>query len=270
MPKIAKPRVPRFSTKTLDFIVKGSRQKKDNWLDRNREEYEALVLEPIQNLARTLKAELAKEANGYNFPQKGLARLKRSANKAEEYGAPFREYVSYSAARPRVSRFDHNPNIFFLIYPEDEDGDQVLLAGGLYMPSSRQLRALRETVARDARPFERLFATKEFAASFPDGFSDERISSRVPRGFDKDHPKMDWIRLQAFFVWKPYKKREFTSPDFARTVARDARQIVRLNDLLDLAIAGKLAREEPEPKPARPGLVSRLGDFEAPKRKMDF
>jgi uncharacterized protein (TIGR02453 family) len=269
------PRAPRFSKQTLDFIEKASRQKKPDWLDRHRDEYERHLLEPIQHLARTLKSELGSLANGYHFPQKGLARLKRSANKAEEYGSAFRGWVTYSAARPRKSRFEHNPNLFFLLQPEDEDGDDVLLAGGLYMPSSRQLRALREAVAHDASAFERLFATKEFAASFPGGFSDERISTRPPRGFDKEHPKMHWLKLQAFFVWKPYKRKDFASADFAKLVARDCRQILRMNELIDQAIAGRAPQAQVEADPQaqampRPGLVSHLEKFQAPKRKMDF
>src|SRR5688500_10085180 len=108
---------PRFSRKSLEFILKATRQKSETWLDRNREEYERLILEPMRHLASELKRELAPLAPGYNFPQKGLARLKRSAARAEEYGSLYRDYFHYSAARPRTSRFDSNPNIFLFVNP---------------------------------------------------------------------------------------------------------------------------------------------------------
>lgn len=73
--------------------------------------------------------------------------LKCSADRAREYGSHLKDWISYSAARPRKSRFDHNPNLFFMIYPDHPDGESVLVAGGLYMPSSRQMRQLRETIA---------------------------------------------------------------------------------------------------------------------------
>ncbi|MGZ3688124.1 MAG: DUF2461 family protein, partial [Bdellovibrionota bacterium] len=113
-----------------------------------------------------------------------------------------------------------------------------------------------------------LFASKEFARSFPGGFSDEKSATRPPRGFDPDHPKMKWLKLQAFFVWKPYSKKEFTSAKFPELLARDCRQIVRLNELLDKAISGRwvTSREPAEPK----GLATRLGDIQAPAREMDF
>jgi uncharacterized protein (TIGR02453 family) len=271
------PRPPRFSKDTLQFIRKAARAKRPDWLERHRSEYEKALLEPLQNLARHLKATLGPHANGYNFPQKGLARLKRSADRAREYGAPFKDWVSYSAARPRKSRFDHNPNLFFLINPDDPDGETVLVAGGLYMPSSRQMRSLREAIAKDASAFDRLFADKAFAACFPGGFSDERKSSRPPRGFDPNHPRIEWLKLQAFFVWKPYTQREFTSPVFPETVARDGAQILRLNQLLEQALENRLpaapatASARTRARPASLGSrLEELDGLQAPRRKMDF
>lgn len=258
----------RFHADTLKFIEKAGRQKRTDWLDRNQVDYDRLIRQPMLHLAQHLKNELSDSAIGYRFPQTGLARLKRTADRAKEYGTPFRDWVTYSASRPRVSRFDHNPNLFFMINPTDEDGDQILVAGGLYMPSSRQMRAIRESIACDASPFEKLFASRAFSARFSDGFSNERISSRVPRGFDPSHPRLKWIQLQAFFVWHSYSKKEFTASDFATLVAKDFAQILRLNHLLDQAIAGrKIATNEPA---ATVRGLSRLAEIEAPRRVMDF
>jgi hypothetical protein len=178
----------------------------------------------------------------------------------------YRSWISYSAARPRKSRFEHNPNLFFLINSEDDD-DPVLTAGGLYMPSSIQTRKLRAAIAHNASAFERLFASKEFAEFFPGGFAREKSSSRVPRGYEANHPKIDWIKLQAFFVWRPYSKREFTSKNFPALVTRHWKQILRLNRLLDQVLEGHMAalpRSEPEDKPS---LLDTLEGLPVIKRK---
>jgi hypothetical protein len=198
--------------------------------------------------------------------------VKRSANRIADGDGPFKGWITYSAARPRKSRFEHNPNLYFMIDTEDHD-DPVLVAGGLYVPSSRQLRALRETVARDATAFERLFEDKDFARSFKGGFSRDRTATRPPRGFDPAHPKMDWLKLQAFFVWKPYTMKQFVSPSFPRIVARDWKQILRMNRLLEKAIEGRLPVTVPKPRksaaPAR-DLLDRLEGIALPRRPMDF
>lgn len=131
------------------------------------------------------------------------------------------------------------------------------------------MRSIREAIAKDASAFDELFADKDFARCFPDGFSDERSATRPPRGFDPAHPRMKWLKLQAFFVWKSYSRKEFKSAAFADLVVRDWRQILRLNRLLEQAIAGRLAVAEPaRGKPSK--LLERLTDLGGAPRKMDF
>lgn len=260
-----------FTPATLPFIKKASRQKRVDWLDRNRDEHVTNVVEPLTSIARFLKKELGAEAPGYHFPQRGLGRLKRSSDSAARYGSPFRDYISYSARRPSTSRFDHNPSIFLLVYPSDEDGDEVLLAGGLYMPSSRQLKSIRQAIAADAKPFDRLFRSATFASRFPGGFSDERKSKRSPRGFDPNHPRIEWLKHQGYFVWRSYKKREYLSPGFGALLAKDARQILRLNELLEQAIVGRWVTEKKTARPAPSPILERLdGLSPSAPRPMDF
>jgi uncharacterized protein (TIGR02453 family) len=261
---------PRFSRQSLPFLIKASRQKRPDWLDRNRDEYERLLLNPLKHLAAQLKSELSEWAPGYRFPQKGIGRLKRSANSAAEYGGLYRGWMHYSASKPRVLRFEHNPNLYFLLNPDDRE-DPVLIAGGLYMPSSRQTRSIREAIANDASAFDALFKSRAFSQVFKGGFSLEKSSSRPARGFDPAHPRMHWLRLQAFFVWKSYSMREFTSADFSRIVAKDCRQILRLNALLEDAISGRIAKVRPGLRRSSPSKVSSLIEtVDAPRHKMDF
>lgn len=235
-----------LSRGTISFIEKASKQKKVEWLDKNRAEYEREVIVPLKTIAQHLKTKLSPIAKDYHFPQQGLGRLKRSKLSLQQYGGPIKDYISYSAKRPAQSRFDHNPSIFLLVYPADQEGDEVLLAGGLYMPSSRQLKSIRQAIAVNATPFENLFKSKAFASRFPGGFCDERKSTRVPRGFDANHPQVEWLKHQGYFVWRSYKPKEYTSPSFGDLLVKDARQILRLNDLLDQAIDGRWIFEEPK------------------------
>jgi uncharacterized protein (TIGR02453 family) len=230
---------PQFSKQTLEFLKKASRQKKPDWLERNREAFESHVRFPLQNLSIDIAKRLRAEAPGYHFPKQGLGRLKRSAIRAQEYGSLYRSHVSFTATVPSKSRFDHNPSVFFMIDAEDGEGDEFLLAGGLYMPSSRQLRSIRESIAANPAPYEALFRSATFRAHFPHGFSLERTATRPPRGFDPSHSHLKWLKLQGYFVWKSYRAKEYASSNFSEIVAKDARQILRLNELLEKAISGR-------------------------------
>lgn len=255
---------PRFSSRTIEFLKTAARQKNPNWLDRHQEEYDELIRAPLQHLAKELARELKKDADGYHFPQKGIGRLKRPASRVAEYGGGlFKNYIGYTATRPSQSMFDSNPSLFFMINSDDRDGDEVLLAGGLYMPSSRQLKTIREKIAENAAPFEALFKTKAFAARYPDGFSDERKSSRPPRGFDPNHEKIEWLKLQGFFVWRSYRKKEYSSSEFTKILAADAKQILKLNAILDQALSGRwpeLGKKKSDPSVKEAVLERVSGD----------
>jgi uncharacterized protein (TIGR02453 family) len=286
----------RFSQSTLEFIKKASRQKNPDWLDRNREEYEEVLLNPLKHLALTLRAQVGalRGASGYHFPVQGIGRLKRSAIRAQDSGSLYKDWVPYTAKRPSESRFEQNPSLFFMLNPFDEDGDSVLVAGGLYMPSARQIRAIREAIALDASAFDELFRDRVFKKHFPGGFSLERQMKRLPRGVVADHPRMEWLKLQGFYVWKSYSLRDFSSAEFAEKVCGDWAQALRLNELLDLAVAGRWGRlssgagahqraegSKASPvkneKKERPGKSNEPGDdavwgdeVRAPEREMDF
>jgi uncharacterized protein (TIGR02453 family) len=229
---------PTFSRDTIKFLERAARQKNPNWLDKNRADYETLILEPLKYLATHLKAQIMPEAPSYHFPLKGIGRMRRPAHRVNSTDPEssrasqlYRNWLGYTATRPPESRFERNPSLFFMINSEDKE-DTVLVAGGLYMPSSRQVKALRQAIAEDeyfAEALATLFKSKAFSQSFKGGFSSERTSSRVPRGFDPLHPRMEWIKLQAFFVWRSYSLREFASKDFFKLVERDWKQALRLN-----------------------------------------
>lgn len=268
---------PNFSRQTVDFLRRAGRARSRGWLDARADEYERLLRAPLVHLATTLSTELRSLAPDYHFPTRGVGRLARSAARAQASG-PIKGWVSLTLSRPRKLRFEQPPSIFFMINPEDTDGDQVLLAGGLYMPSSRQLRQIRESIAADASPVRAVFADRAFRARFGTTFSDERQSSRVPRGFSADHAEIDWIRLQGFFVWRSYPMREFASAGFAERVSADARELLKLNRVLEAWTDERVSGNERKARLGAPlgerdrehAMRARIAEVEAPRRPMDF
>ena len=227
-----------FSEASLQFLKLAGKQDHADWLDQNDAKYQQLIRAPLLALADTLKSELAIEAGGYHFPTKGIGRIKKSANKVALDGAQFKDWVSYIATRPSQSRFEKNPLLFFGLLPEDPQWNGVVVAGGLYMASSTQTRRIRQAIADDSKPFKKLFADKKFKKSFMSGFEPMMKGQNCPRGFDANHPDIEWIKLKTFFVCKRLTIEEFSSPDLAKNLVCDFRQLLRLNGLLETAIDG--------------------------------
>lgn len=224
----------KFSKKTLDFLVKAGKQKSPSWLEKNMEEYEKVVRGPFIELAELVKKALQPFARDYHFPSKGLARIKRPDFKVAGGQSQYKDWISMMASRPSKSRFESNPHLFFGLFPNEDH--KILIAGGLWQPSSQQTRLLREAINQDAEPFHQLFSDKQFQASFKTGFYMEDVASRTPRGFSENHEDISWIKLKKFVVYKVISVKDFSSSNFGDMVVKDFKQALRLNHLLDKAI----------------------------------
>lgn len=224
----------KFSKKTLDFLVKAGRQKKSDWLEKNKDEYEEVLRKPFVEFAEKIKSELKPLARDYHFPTKGLGRIKRPAFKVANGQDLYKDWISMIPTRPSKSRFESHPHLFFGLFPNEKD--KILLAGGLWQPSSQQTRLIREAIYKDSEPFHELFEDSEFKKSFKTGFSLDKMSKRVPRGFDEDHPDIEWLKLKNFILMKKVPLKDFSSAKFGDYAVRDFKQALRMNKLLDAAI----------------------------------
>ena len=225
-----------FSEASLQFLTLAGEQTEAGWLEENAARYQRLIREPLAALADSVKKELQTEAPGYHFPARALGRIKKPVHKIGLDGAHYKDWVSLIVTTPSQSRFEKNPLLFFGLLPNAKTWKGVVVAGGLYMASSSQTRCVRQAVADDSEPFKKLFADAEFKKSFKAGFNPMAVAKNCPRGFDADHPDIEWIKLKTFFVSKTLTLKAFSAPDLAKNVARDFRQLLRLNKLLDDAI----------------------------------
>ena len=175
----------KFSKKTLEFLMKAGEQKSPTWLDKNLEEYESLLRGPFIELAEHVKTALLPIASDYHFPSKGLARIKRPDFKVAGGQSQYKDWISMIATRPSKSRFESNPHLFFGLFPNEED--KILIAGGLWQPTSLQARRVREAISKDSKPFHQLFSDKNFRSRFKAGFHMADSATRTPRGFSEEH-----------------------------------------------------------------------------------
>jgi len=88
-----------------------------------------------------------------------------------------------------------------------------LLAGGVHMPTSADLQAIRAAIAEDPGPIKMMIEAPEFRKYF-DGISGEKLKS-APRGYAPDHPQIELLRHKQFLVVHPLSDERVLEPDFA-------------------------------------------------------
>ena len=87
------------------------------------------------------------------------------------------------------------------------------MAGGFFGPESPDLLRIRQEFEMDADPIREILAHKEFDKAFG-GFNQEYAVKSAPKGFSKDHPNIDLIRLKSYFVVHNFTDAEVFASDF--------------------------------------------------------
>lgn len=223
----------KFSRKTLPFLLKAGEQKDPGWLEEHEAEYQSDLKGPFESLVDRLTHALDAQAPDYRFPSRNIARIKKLANRVGADEPVNKDWVSVSAARPQVSRFERYPHLFFGILPREPEWEGIFITGGLFMPTSAQLKKVRHGIAKNSTPFHELFSSTAFKKNFPHGFSKRNTGVRTPKGFDDDHPDLEWLKLKNFMVERQVPVAEFVSADFFDHVVADFKQLLKLNRLLE-------------------------------------
>lgn len=71
---------------------------------------------------------------------------------------------------------------------------------GEYLPPAPRLKAIRQHIVNDATGFAKLLKNKHLRATFNDMLDEDKLQ-RPPKGFDPDHPHVEYLKLKSFFVW---------------------------------------------------------------------
>ena len=101
------------------------------------------------------------------------------------------------------------------------DGDGTMLIGaGEYLPPPPRLKAIREQIVNDATGFAKVIKNKQLRATFGDLQPEDKLL-RPPKGFDPEHPHIEYLKLKSFFVWTEVKLKlnapQELVPQLART-----------------------------------------------------
>ncbi len=97
---------------------------------------------------------------------------------------------------------------------------ESMAGGGIYLPSSRLLAAIREEIADTWEELEAITQDPDFQELFPDGLKTEYEVKTAPRGFPKDHPGITYLRKKSFTVIRRFEDDEVTSDNFEEELLR--------------------------------------------------
>jgi uncharacterized protein (TIGR02453 family) len=116
-----------------------------------------------------------------------------------------------------------------------EPGNKSMIAGGLYMPQPEMLAKIRQEIDYNVKPLKKIFSDKKFKAAYGD-FDDSDKLKTMPKGYAKDHPEIEWLKLKSFIVVHQFTDKEVLSNDFIKHTVSLCKAIKPLNSYLREAV----------------------------------
>ncbi len=177
------------------------------WFVANRGEYEAARAQFEVYVAAVIKALSRTEPLAGLTPKDCIFRINRDLRFSKDK-TPYKPYMSaYIAPEGRKSR-----RLGFYLHLEPNN--HSMLGGGLHEPEPVQIAAWRAAIDRDARPFLKIARAASFRRYFKE-VEGERLKS-APRGYAKNHPHLDLLRLKRVTITRSLTDREVISPRVLR------------------------------------------------------
>ncbi|HKZ54265.1 MAG TPA: DUF2461 domain-containing protein [Anaerolineales bacterium] len=175
----------------LDFLAGLQRANHKAWFEAHRTQYQE-ARDAFEAYVAAVIAELGpREGFGGLSPKDCIFRLNRDLRFSKDK-TPYK--TTMSAVIGPGGRKSHGMPYYVQIGPRG----QSMLAGGLHMPNPQQLTQWRQAIDRDPALFKKLINGKEFVQLFG-GVSGARLSG-APRGYGRDHPEIELLRLKEVTV----------------------------------------------------------------------
>jgi len=124
-----------------------------------------------------------------------------------------------------------NGDRFAGYYFHVEPGGNSMIAGGAYVPPMPWLSAIREKIAEQGKDFLKIIENREFIKYFGKLEGDSLKSA--PKGYSRDHPYIEFLRLKSYLVTKMISDKEIVSNGCFDIVIRAAVAMKPLNDFLN-------------------------------------
>ncbi len=214
-----------FTPEALAFLRNLKRNNRREWFQARREIYERELKQPMLTLIEKVTQDMMEYAPGHiRPPQKSMLRIYRDTRFSADK-SPYKTNIAAWWTRNGLEKTSGGGYYFHLTATE------MILAAGVYMPPKEQLLAIRHHLVAHHAEFKRLIENKKLRAKMI--LHDPMTLTRPPKGFNADHPAIEWIKWRQWGVIATLPAEEALSSKLAATIGTYFRMTQPLVDFLN-------------------------------------
>ena len=195
-----------FPPDTKPFLRALAKNNTREWFEKNKDRYEESVKEPMLALLSSLSVRVKKiDPDIVIEPKKAMYRIHRDIRFSNDKTP----YKTHAAAAFTFSGLNRKVDAayYFQVSP-----GEVGVGGGMYMPDNAALKKIRASIDRDSSELRSIMKAPQLKRMYGEMYGDSL--SRVPQGYDKDHPDADLLRRKQFFCWADIDPAEIDGAGF--------------------------------------------------------
>lgn len=208
---------------TLDFLKALKKNNNKIWFDQNRQKYNssknnfdefvALLLEQM-----ILFDEDLKELSSKNCTFRINRDIRFSKDKT-----PYK--INLSASFNKGGKKSINAGYYFHLQP----GGNSFVGGGLWMPEAIELKKLRQEIDYCFPEFKKIINASSFKKHYSELKKDEKqMLVNVPKGYEKENPAADFLRMKSFIATKNLSDEEVTSVNLVKETTQAFKALMPL------------------------------------------
>jgi uncharacterized protein (TIGR02453 family) len=217
-----------FNRKTVAFLRALKRNNNRDWFRARKGDYEQHVRAPMIEVVARLSTDFRAFAPELIAdPKVSLFRIYRDTRFSSDK-TPFKTAIAAHFPSRHFAR-NLGAGLYFEVAPA-----WVWIGGGMYMPSTTDLQAIRNQIATTHPRLHRVVTTRTFKKTVGE-LTGERLT-RVPNGYPKDHPAAHYLQFKQFIGGCEYEAAFATSPRFYSELLRVFKAVTPLVRFLNTAI----------------------------------
>jgi uncharacterized protein (TIGR02453 family) len=210
--------------KLFQFLIALKENNHKAWFDQNRKDYEAIKQDWEQTVTQIIgKIAEFEPALGELKAKSCLFRINRDVRFSKDkspYKTNMGAFFSVGGKKSGLAGY------YIHLEPQES-----FLAGGLWMPEAPKLKSIRQEIDYHLADFKAIVENKDFISTF--GKLENESANHIPKGYEKDNPAAEYLKLKSFVGIKKLHLDELNSPAFPTLVAETFQKIKPLNDFLN-------------------------------------
>jgi uncharacterized protein (TIGR02453 family) len=220
-----------LQSSTLKFITDLKKNNNKPWFDENRPKY-AHARADFDNFVNDVLVNLRKFDKDMQLIEvkNCVFRINRDVRFSKNK-TPYKN--NFAASFKKQGKKSIFAGYYFHLQP----GGESFSGGGLWTPEPQNLKKVRQEIDYCFTEFKKIVHSQSFRKQFGElGREEGQVLVNIPKGYDKDNPAAEYLKLKSFFASKDIADKELTESGLMKTVIKSFEAFHPLLDFMNRAL----------------------------------